>query len=90
MLSQWQEMKEQTFITVGRYIIVHVLYCSVSIVHGHVHVLPLDSKSTSQDCRPCDREYSVEKVIIGKSIDGKLHYLIKWQKFPSKCNTGTN
>ena len=34
-----------------------------------------------------DIEYAVEKVIRGKFINGKLHYLIKWQNFPSKYNT---
>ncbi len=38
-----------------------------------------------------DLEYAVEKVIRGKFINGKLHYLIKWQNFHSKYKTlGTN
>ncbi|XP_072023286.1 uncharacterized protein [Amphiura filiformis] len=42
--------------------------------------LPAHKKQT-------DKLYAVEKVIRGKFVNGKLHYLIKWQNFSSKSNS---
>ena len=42
---------------------------------------------TVVDVSDTDKLFFIEKVIKKKTINGQLHYLVKWEGYPTKMNS---
>ena len=46
-----------------------------------------ESDLTYVDASAIEKIFFIEKIIKKKTINGKLHYLVKWEGYPSKMNS---